>query len=86
MPGLPTAGAVALEGKLHVIRGCVVSDGVVLPIAGVEAFSPATGTWETKSPLPTPRSNFGIAIASGRIFVSGGTVSVNRSETDVVDA
>lgn len=89
LPDLPTArlaaGAVAFDGKLYVIGGCVVRDGAVHPIAAVEVFSPATGTWETKAPLPTPRSNFGIALAGGRIFVIGGTVTDNHSQTDIVE-
>lgn len=90
LPDLPTArlaaGAAAFDGKLYVIGGCIVRDGAVHPIAAVEVFSPATGTWETRAPLPTPRSNFGIAIADGRIFVVGGTPTDSRSQTDVVEA
>lgn len=90
LPDLPTArlaaGAVAFDGKLYVIGGCVVRDGAVHPIAAVEVFLPDTGTWETRAPLPTPRSNFGIAIANGLIFVIGGTPTDSTSQTDVVEA
>jgi len=80
------AGAIAFDGKLYVIGGCVVCDGKVHPIPAVEVFSPATGTWEIKASLPTPRSNFGLATAGGRIFVIGGTRNDSRSETDIVEA
>lgn len=90
LPDLPTArlaaGAVAFDGKLYVIGGCIVQNGEVHPVAAVEVFSPATGTWETRAPLPTPRSNFGIAIADEWIFVVGGTPTDSRSQTDVVEA
>ncbi|ACB75127.1 Kelch repeat-containing protein [Opitutus terrae] len=90
LPDIPTArlaaGAVACNGELYVIGGCVVRDRAAHPIAAVEVFSPATGTWTTKAPLPTPRSNFGVAVADGRIFVIGGTLADNLSETDVVEA
>ncbi|GAI75277.1 unnamed protein product, partial [marine sediment metagenome] len=38
----------------------------------VEAYDPQTDTWSTMSPMPTSRSQMGIAVADGKIYVIGG--------------
>ena len=39
----------------------------------VEEYDPATDTWATKAPMPTPRWNLGVATASnGKIYAIGG--------------
>lgn len=80
------AGAAALHGKLYVIGGCVVRDGEVVPVDAVEEYSPETGAWQRKASLPTARSSFGIAVASDRIFVIGGTRTDTLGAVDTVEA
>ncbi len=41
-------------------------------LATVEAYDPATDTWTTKAPMPTPRLMFGAATVNGIIYAVGG--------------
>ena len=38
----------------------------------VEAYTPATDTWETLAPMPTPRHGMGAAVVGNRLYVPGG--------------
>jgi len=38
----------------------------------VEAYTPATNTWETLAPMPTPRHGMGAATVGTRLYVPGG--------------
>lgn len=40
--------------------------------AEVEAYSPATNTWETLTPMVSPRHGMGAAVIEGRLYVPGG--------------
>ena len=35
-------------------------------------YDPATDSWTTRKPMPTPRSSFGIAVVDKKIYVIGG--------------
>jgi hypothetical protein len=41
-------------------------------VATVEAYDPATNTWMTKAPLPTPTDRIGVATINGKLYVVGG--------------
>lgn len=41
----------------------------------VEAFTPASNTWEVLAPMPTPRHGMGAAVWNGRLYIPGGAVS-----------
>lgn len=57
----------------------------MVALDAVEEYSPDTGTWQRKAPLPTARSSFGIAVAADRIFVLGGTRTDTRGAVDTVE-
>jgi N-acetylneuraminic acid mutarotase len=65
------AGALA-GGRLYVLGGegnAAESSGV---FAQVESYDPATDTWDTHAPMPTPRHGMGAAAVGGVIYVPGG--------------
>jgi len=100
MPTVRTA-AVAAEvgGKIYVIGGAsvhpgarIVSLGPAVPHRSLktnEAYDPATNTWETRSPMPTPRNHAAAGVVGGKIYVIGGrlasSVITTGSNTDVVE-
>jgi N-acetylneuraminic acid mutarotase len=57
-------------------NGVAVVNGKIYTFARYETFEydPITNVWLTKKPLPTPRSNFGIAVYENKIYVIGGWV------------
>jgi hypothetical protein len=71
---MPTArrggapGAVT-GGTLYVIGGLNAAGNY---IGTVEAYSPTTNTWVTKTSLPEPRSGLGAVARNGLIFAVGG--------------
>jgi N-acetylneuraminic acid mutarotase len=99
---MPTArgAAVAAEagGKLYVIGGASVHPGnklvgltATVPHRALntnEAYDPATNTWQTRNPMPTPRNHAAIGVVNGKIYVLGGrmgAVFVVASNSDVVE-
>ena len=40
----------------------------------VEEYDPATNTWKTKTPMPTPRNHVALGAINGKIYVAGGRV------------
>lgn len=76
----PNPGA----GQIYVIGGVynLYADTLPIPSDDVYAYNPQTDTWEQKSPMPTPRSNLGLAWDSvnNRIFAVGGDQISNGSE------
>ena len=76
---LPTArnhmDAAAVDGKIYVIGGRVLSSfsgGRSLNVFLNEAYDVATDTWQSKAPMPTPRSGTAKAVVNGRIHILGG--------------
>ena len=63
------ANATIVGGKIFVPGG-ILADGTVTDI--FEVYTPDTDTWETRSPIPFPLSNYGIASFEGKIFIFGG--------------
>lgn len=74
---MPTARAGAacavIDGRLIVAGGernpAAGSRGV---FAEVEAYDPATDSWEPLDPMPTPRHGVGAAEWNGRMYIAGG--------------
>ncbi len=44
-------------------------------LSTVEAYDPATDTWTTTLPMPTPRSFLGTGVINDTLYAAGGTVS-----------
>ena len=70
-------GVAAVNGKIYAIGGDTrqgswpYKGGIV---ATNEEYDPATNTWILKSPMPTPRMDFGIAIYTNKIYCIGGEI------------
>ena len=41
-------------------------------VGTTEEYDPATDTWRTRSPMPTPRDHIAISAMDGKIYVIGG--------------
>lgn len=77
------AGAV-LGGRLFVFGGegnSAVTTGV---FQNVDAYDPATNTWQALAPMLVPRHGFGAATLSDRIYLPGGATKQGAGATDVV--
>ena len=75
MPTARSGCAVAsYQGKIYVIGGTVgVTTDLVSEFTGaVEVYDPATNTWETKTPMPTPRADLSASVVNGKIYLIGG--------------
>ncbi len=75
MPTPRSGCAVAsYQGKIYVIGGTVgVTTNLVSEFTGaVEVYDPTTDTWETKTPMPTPRADLHASVVDGKIYLIGG--------------
>ncbi|MCW4031101.1 MAG: hypothetical protein NWE80_01915 [Candidatus Bathyarchaeota archaeon] len=75
---MPTARSgfaiVVYQNKIYCIGG-TVGDGndLVSGFTGVnEVYDPIKNTWETKAPMPTPRSDLHASVIDGKIYLIGG--------------
>ena len=53
------------------------------PSSALDAYDPATDTWTSLPPMPTPREGAGVAAVNGRIYVAGGNVAGGASTNAV---
>jgi N-acetylneuraminic acid mutarotase len=78
---MPTArgahAAAVIDGKIHLVGGAYRKLFNFVNTAAHEVYDPATDTWETLSPLPTPRDHLTATEANGKLFVIGGRIDVN---------
>lgn len=80
------ASAVAVGGKIYVIGGSGLAPGSqnptspanLLVLSANEAYDPATNTWQTLQPMPTPRHHAAIGAVDGKIYIIGGLTGVSR--------
>jgi N-acetylneuraminic acid mutarotase len=75
MPTARSGFAVAVyQNKIYCIGGTTGdSDNSVSGFTGVtEVYDPATDTWETKKPMPTPRADVCANVVNGKIYCMGG--------------
>lgn len=64
-----------VDGKLYVLGGRVgscFSNAWSTNVSMNEAYDLATNTWQTRAPMPTPRSGTGVAVVDGKIHSLGG--------------
>lgn len=100
MPERRQAGAAAsVGGKIYVIGGTgLVPDspnppgpGNTIVVATNEVYDPATNSWATRKPMPTPRNHPAIGVVGGKVYVIGGRIgaadvaNMISSGTDVVE-
>jgi N-acetylneuraminic acid mutarotase len=74
---MPTAryglGVAVVNGKIYAIGGQTGLLGAGYSILSVnEEYDPATDTWSSKTPMPTARTEFGIAVYENKIYCIGG--------------
>ena len=76
LPQVPTQrnhlAVVAIGGKVYVAGGRFGGGFNSERTAALEIFDPATGTWTTGAPLPSPRGGVAGVAANGCLFVIGG--------------
>lgn len=79
---MPTArwglGAAVVDDKIYAIGGSTLQGS--RPSAGGvvgknEQYDPTTNKWSSKASMPTPRSNFAIAVYENKIYCIGGTTN-----------
>lgn len=66
---------VAYQDKIYCIGGYIAnvsSRGGTMRTGVNEVYDPATNTWETKTPMPTPRSDLQANLVDGKIYLIGG--------------
>ncbi len=67
------AVASAANGKIYAIGGFNFSGGALTTLGTVEEYDPATNSWATKAPMPSPRNSLAAATATnGKIYAIGG--------------
>jgi N-acetylneuraminic acid mutarotase len=73
--------AVVVENKIYVVGGHTKPEGANnsqrANRAEVEAYDPATDTWNTITNLPEARGGIGIGYIAGKMVVVGGELAVN---------
>ncbi|MCL2291806.1 MAG: hypothetical protein FWC30_01875 [Candidatus Bathyarchaeota archaeon] len=67
-------GITSYQNKIYVIGGCSRNyEGVLKDTLDVnEVYDIATDTWETKTPMPTPRGGLCTEVVDGKIYAIGG--------------
>lgn len=88
-----------VNGKFHVIGGAGQHPGskeiVVHParphraLGTHEVYDPVANTWETRSPMPTPRNHAAAGVVNNKIYVIAGRLGsafiTRASNTDIVE-
>lgn len=75
MPTARSGFAIAVyQNKIYCIGGTVGdSSNIVSGFTGAnEVYNPATNTWQTLSPMPTPRADLCASVVDGKIYLIGG--------------
>jgi hypothetical protein len=68
---------VAVAGKIHVIGGRLA--GPAERTGQHDVYDPATNSWTSAAPLPTPRSGVAATLYKGMILVLGGELPPNHT-------
>jgi N-acetylneuraminic acid mutarotase len=81
-------GVAAVNGELFVFGGETYDpNGGGGEVHGeVEVFNPATNTWRSLSPMPTPRHGIWASVIGNNIFLPGGGIVAGFGATDINEA
>jgi actin-binding protein IPP len=60
----------SFEGLIYIVGGCTHSRRHLQDLL---SFNPVTGEWSTLPPMLVPRSQMGVAVLDGYLYVVGGT-------------
>ncbi len=86
-------GVAVVNGKIYAIGGqsgtalfyYVWGEPIGFTYNGTnEEYDPKTDAWTFKSPMPTPRANFGITVYQNKIYCIGGTAAGGASAVNEV--
>ncbi len=84
---MPTArwllGTCELNGRIYALGGAGPQDPGTFPVAlaTLEVYDPATDSWSTCAPMPTPRLGLSVSAVGGKLYAIGGLVAAPpRSE------
>ncbi len=64
--------AIVVDDKIYLIGGYRYISGRIQEFNTNEVYDPSTGTWTTKTPLPTSTSFYASAVVDNKIYVIGG--------------
>ncbi len=64
--------AIVVDDKIYLIGGYRYISGRIQEFNTNEVYDPSTGTWTTKTPLPTSTSFYASAVFDNKIYVIGG--------------
>ena len=87
-------GVVVVDGQIYVIGGSYETEVpsydnyplfVTNYVGANERYDPASDTWVTLEPMPTPRANFAIVEYEGKIYCIGGRPFTNPAIIEVYD-
>jgi N-acetylneuraminic acid mutarotase len=68
-------GIAVFQNKIYCIGGYYAINNQGGATGVNEVYDPATDTWETKAPMPTPELNIQANVADGKIYVIGGNTN-----------
>jgi len=76
---MPTArsrfGIAVVDDKIYAIGGVGVNPTQHGVLATNEVYDPASDTWDTKEPMPSPRCDFAVAVYDDKIYTFGGRIN-----------
>lgn len=81
-------GVAVVNGKIYAIGGVINPPSWNQAVGTNEEYNPTTDTWTFKKPMPTNRSQFGIAVYQNKIYCIGGsygTVSFVDGHVDRIE-
>jgi N-acetylneuraminic acid mutarotase len=70
-------GGVVLDGKFYVVGGHEPSGSW----DKLDVYDPATNSWNTLAPMPTPRWGSTVGVINGKLYVAGGLSDVEVFDT-----
>src|SRR6185369_13904749 len=83
------ASAAAINGKMYVVGGCVMSDCRIGVTNVLEIYDPVTNTWSNGAPMPTARFGTAAGVIGGKLYVTAGTLACppcsTTSATEIYD-
>src|SRR4030042_815351 len=66
-------GVEVVAGKIYAIGGIIDPASWNQAVGTNEEYNPTTDTWSFKEPMPTNRSQFGIAVYQNKVYCIGGS-------------
>ena len=77
--------ATSVNDKIFAIGGILLHGPLNIRSEANEEYDPVMDIWVSKTPLPTPRANFGIAVCQNRIYCIGGSTYSYESVVRVIE-